>query len=91
MCRARSACGGPLPAPAEQDQSDETGDKERESGWERNGAHVAGERKARVKWSLVSDVGADTRPIRGQGARAVSSYPSLKVACEIGRPCCREP
>jgi len=37
MCRARSACGGPLPAPAEQDQSDETGDKERESGWERDG------------------------------------------------------
>ena len=35
MRRARSACGGLLPAPAEQTQSDEAGGEEWKSGWQR--------------------------------------------------------
>ena len=45
-------------APAEQTQRAEAGDKEREGGRERD-ITDAGERKARVKGPLVSDVGTD--------------------------------
>ena len=36
MRRGRSACGGLLPAPTKQTQSDEAGGEERESGGERD-------------------------------------------------------
>jgi len=48
----------------------------------------AGERKTRVKWSLVGDVGADPLPV---GLQVLISYPALKIAGEERRPCCRQP
>ena len=55
-----------------------------------DGARDASERKARVKWSLMSDVGADPRPVGLDLINAVISYPTLEIAGEERRPCCRQ-
>src|SRR6516162_2550837 len=68
-------------AAARQDQAGQSGT---DNG---TGDGHAGERKARVKWSLMGDVGADPLPV---GLQVLISYPGLKIAGEERWPCCRQ-
>ena len=82
--------GDELTTAARQGQKNTTSQDEARQSRTGDGAGdgLAGERKARVKWSLMRDVGADPLPV---GLQVLISYPGLKIAGEELRPWSRQP